>query len=125
MELASAFYVLQAEPMSLLANRRSLMEDHELLDEFVRVEQAEKEVRILVREIHWDGPHTPVSTWVTAHTLAATASESEIESETVRVVEDNDYFLVCHECEERNPRGWMHDGRTCQGCAEANHGVVH
>ena len=101
------------------------MKDRELLDELVRVERAENEVRILVREIHWDGPHTPVSTWVTARTLTATASESEIEYAVARIVEDDDYFLVCHECEERNPLGWKHDGRICQGCAEANHGVVH
>ncbi len=101
------------------------MEDRELRDEFVRVERAEKEVRILVREIHWDGPHTPVSTWVTARTLPATASESEIECETVRVVEDDGYFLVCKECGDRNPRGWMHGGGICQRCAEANNGVVH
>ncbi len=101
------------------------MDDRELLDEFVRVERTEKEVRILVREIHWDGPHTPVSTWVTARTLSATVSESEIESETGLVIEDDDYFLVCRECNERNSRGWMHDGKICQGCAEANQGVVH
>jgi hypothetical protein len=34
-----------------------------------------------------------VSTWALARSLPATASESEIESETVRVVEDDDYFL--------------------------------
>lgn len=44
-----------------------------------------------------------VSTWALARSLPATASESEIESETVRVVEDDDYFLVCKECGERNP----------------------
>ena len=57
--------------------------------------------------------------------LTSTASEAEIESETVGVVEDDGYFLVCSECEERTPRRYMHDGRICQGCAEANHGVVY
>ena len=101
------------------------MEDRELLEEFVRVERTEDKVQILVREIRWEGPHTPISTWAIARTLPAAASESDIENATARVLEDDGYFLVCRECEERNPRGWMHDGRICQVCAEANHGVVH
>jgi len=101
------------------------MEDRELLDEFVRVERSESELSILVREIHWEGPHTPVSTWVTARTLSVTASESEIEDATVRVLDDDSYFLVCRECKERKPCGRMHDGKICQGCAQRNHRIVY
>ena len=99
--------------------------DHKLLDEFVRVESAEKELRIFIREIRWDGPYTPISTWALARTLPATSSESEIENAITRSLEDDGYFKVCNECGERKPLGWMHDGRICQGCAEVNHGVVH
>ena len=101
------------------------MNDRELLDEFVRVERTDDRVRILVREIHWDGPHTPVSTWVNADNFPATATEAEANAAASRVLEDARYFRVCRECEQRNPVGWMHDDRICQGCAEANHGVVH
>ena len=101
------------------------MNDRELLKEFVRVERADKKVQILVREIRWDGPHTPVSTWVTARTLPATASESEIENALVRILEEDGYFQVCNECGERKPLGWMQGGGICQGCAQVNHGVVY
>lgn len=101
------------------------MNDRELLDEFVRIEWTDDRVRIFVREIHWDGPHTPVSTWVDAGDLPATATETEASAAAARVLEDARYFRVCRECEQRKPVGWMHNGRICQGCAEVNHGVVH
>jgi len=101
------------------------MNDRELHDEFVRIERTDDRVRILVREIHWDGPHTPVSTWANADDLPATATETEASAAAARVLEDARYFRVCGECEQRKPVGWMHNGRICQGCAEQNHGVVH
>ena len=101
------------------------MNDRELLDEFVRVERDADQVRIMVREIHWDGPHTPVSTWVLGQELPVTATETEVNSATLSILDDARYFRPCRECEQRKPVGWMHDDRICQGCAEANHGVVH
>ena len=101
------------------------MNDRELRREFVRVERTEERVQILVREIRWDGPYTPISTWAIARTLPAIPSESEIENAVARILEDDRYFQVCNECGERKPLGWMHDESICQGCAEANHGVVH
>ena len=101
------------------------MNDRELVEEFVRVERTEKEVQIFVREIRWEGPHTPISTWVIFTSLPDTASEVAIEKATARILEDDGYFQVCNECGERKPLGWMHDGTICQGCAVANHGIVH
>ena len=101
------------------------MTDRELLTEFIRIERAEKEVQILVREIRWEGPHTPVSSWVIGSSLPDTASEADVEKATARILEDDGYFQVCNECGERKPPGWMNDERICQGCAVANHGVVH
>jgi hypothetical protein len=96
-----------------------------LLNEFVRVERTESRVRIRVREIRWKGPHTPVSTWAIAQDLPGTATEAEADAAAASILHDSRYFLTCHECGKRNPLGWMHNGRICQGCAEANHGVVH
>ncbi len=101
------------------------MNDRELRKEFIRIETTQNEVQILVREIRWEGPHTPISTWAVGKSLPATASEIEIENATARILEDGGYFQVCNECGEHKPLGWMHDGRICQGCAVANHGVVH
>ncbi len=101
------------------------MNDTELLKEFIRIEKTQNEVQILVHEIRWQGPHTPIHKWVVGRSLPATASESEIENATVGILRDDRYFRACLECGERKPHGWMHDGRICQGCAVANHGVVH
>jgi hypothetical protein len=101
------------------------MNDGELQKEFIRIERTGDRVRILVREIHWDGPAKAVSTWTVAQYLPATASDAEAEAVTPRILEDDQYFRICGECSERTPRGWMHDEELCQGCAVANHGVVY
>ncbi len=101
------------------------MNDTELLKEFIRIEKAQNEFQILVHEIRWQGPHTPIHTWAVAESLPNTASESEIENATVGILRDDRYFRSCLECGERKPLGWMQDERICQGCAVANHGIVH
>ena len=101
------------------------MTDRELRKEFVRVERTEKKIQILLREIRWEGPHSPIHTWAVGKSLSATASESEIENATVSILRDDRYFRACLECGERKPLGWMQNDRICQECAVVNHGVVH
>ena len=100
------------------------MNDRELRKEFIRVERSEEKVEISVREIRWEGSHTPIHAWAVGKSLPATASEAEIEKATARILEDDSYFQVCNECGERKPLGW-NDGSVCQRCAEVNHGVVY
>lgn len=100
------------------------MNDEDLIAEFVEVRRAEEGVGLWVREIGWQGPYTPVSSWTLAKTLPATASEDRIETEVRRLLTRKRYFRVCEECGERNPIGWMLDTKICQSCAERNHGVV-
>jgi hypothetical protein len=101
------------------------MSDRELLEEYVCVQRDADQTRIMVREIHWDGPHTPVSTWVTGLELPTTATEAEVNAASANVLDDVRYFRVCQEYEQRNSVGWMDDDRICQGCAASNHGVVY
>ena len=101
------------------------MNDRELRKEFIRVEKTQNEVQILVHEIRWEGPHTPIHAWAVGKILPATASEAEIEEATARILEDDGYFQVCNECGERKPLGWMLNESLCQECAQANHGVVY
>jgi hypothetical protein len=100
------------------------MNDTELLKEFIRIQKTRNEVQILVHEIRWQGPHTPIHTWVVGKSLPATASEAEIENAAADILQDHRYFRTCPECREKKPSGW-NDGRICQRCAEVNHGVVH
>ena len=101
------------------------MTDRELRKEFVRIEKTQNDVQILVHEIRWEGPHTPIHTWAVGKSLPATASEAEIEKATASILEDGGYFQVCNECGERKPLGWMLNESHCQECAQANHGVVY
>jgi hypothetical protein len=100
------------------------MNDRELRKEFIRIEKTQNEVQILVHEIRWEGPHTPIHTWAVGKSLPATASEAEIEEATASILEDGGYFRACPECNEKKPFGW-NDGSVCQRCAQANHGVVY
>ncbi len=101
------------------------MNDTELRKEFVRVEKTQDEVQILVHEIRWQGPHTPIHTWAVGESLPAAASESEIENATDSILRDDRYFRSCLECGERKPLGWMQNDWSCQECAVVKHGVVH
>ena len=101
------------------------MTDSELLREFIRVKKTEKEVQILVHEIRWDEPSTPIHTWEVAKTLPGTASKSTIDREVAGLLEDPCYFRTCFECGERKPVGWMSGDIMCQECAQTNHGVVY
>ena len=101
------------------------MKDSELLREFIRIERSDREIQVLVLDIGWDGPHTPVSTWKVARTLLSEASEADIGRCTSEILGDSKHFQVCGECGERNPLGWMHEDDLCQGCASDNHGVVY
>ena len=100
------------------------MNDRELFKEFIRIEKTQNEVQILVREIRWQGPHTPIHEWTVRHSLPATASEAEIDNAAARILEDHRYFRTCPECSEKKPFGW-NDGSICQRCAEVNHDVVY
>ena len=102
------------------------MNDSELIKEFIRIVNNEMQIQILVCKIEWnEGPHKPVSIWVIAKNLPAKSSESEIQYATTQVLHNMEYFSKCSECGERNPVGWMNDDHICQGCAQANHGIVY
>ena len=105
-------------------SEKESMTDSELLEEFVRVERTDTEVRILVHEIRWDGPHTPIHTWEIAKCLPATASKAMIDRVVADLLRDDEYFRVCPECAARKPFGW-NDGSVCQQCAQEHHGVVY
>ena len=101
------------------------MNDRELRKEFIRIEKTQNEIQILVREIRWDGPHTPISTWAIARDLPATATEAEADSAATSVLDDHRYFRTCLECGDRKPLGWMLDESICQECAQTKHGIVY
>ena len=100
------------------------MTDSKLIKEFITVEKSESGVHLLVRSIDWEG-HTPFSIWEEAISLPTTVSDEDIQSGSVRILDDPAYFRICTECNERKPNGWMHGYKICQSCAERNHGVLY
>jgi ribosomal protein L40E len=101
------------------------MDDHELAQKFIKIEPEAGNINVLVRKIGWSGPYTPVSTWELAVKLNSDISSTEINAEIHKTLNNKQYFQVCKECGERNPRGWMYNKSICQSCAERNHGIVH
>lgn len=107
------------------AKKASKILDAKLLNEFVRIEKTKAGSQLLVRKIVWDGSHTPSSMWVVAKTLPSHTPEAEIQRSAGAMLKDSRFFRRCTECGERQPAGWMHSGSICQGCAQANHGIVY
>lgn len=101
------------------------LDEGQLLQEFVKVERAEEEIRIFVRQISWNEPAESVSVWVVAKNLHPDATQVEVENAARAILEDEQYFRFCWECAARIPVGQMHDDSICQGCASTNHGVVY
>lgn len=99
--------------------------DAEIVEEFTRVGLATDSCVIEVAQITWDGPHTPVTEWVTALTLPGDASPQSIADARYALLAMRRYFRICRRCKERNPLGWMDDGRVCQSCGEQYYGIVH
>jgi hypothetical protein len=96
----------------------------ELRSEFITVIRTIECVEILVKQVEWAGPATP-------HVLfhreihPSSTSDSVLEVHVSRLLADEQFFGLCKECQEMNPRGWMHGPGLCQTCASTNHGVVY
>jgi hypothetical protein len=99
--------------------------DQRLIQEFIRVEEQLREIRIYVRMIRWSGPCTPISEWVIAKTCPLGTSSVVIEEDIMKLLVDQRFFGVCEECHDRKPSGRMHGTTLCQSCASQNHGVVY
>ena len=98
--------------------------DQKLISDFIRIDRSESSVKILVREIHWEGPHTPKSSWTVVATLDPNVNQGKINREIDDLLKNKKFFSVCAECDEKKPNGWMCDNDICQSCAEKNHDVV-
>jgi len=101
------------------------MQERDLLEQFIRVERGSQGVRILVRKIVWDGPHTPRDEWVigTVHTRDVT--EAAVHLDALELLNETRFFGLCSECGARKPVGRMHAAELCQAGGSDNHGVVY
>jgi hypothetical protein len=81
--------------------------------------------------VTWQGPHTAVVVPITIGSVIWTRLPEEGAMRAVKAlitVARNvrlSKFRVCTICDQRNPPEWMHDDEVCQGCADAEFGVVH
>jgi hypothetical protein len=102
-----------------------MMNDAELVAEFMRVERLPDETSILVRVVRWQTPAIPLSSWMVGARLPLSSTAAAIDRAALRLLEDDRFFGRCAECDRRVPLGWMHETGLCQHCAEINHGVVY
>lgn len=108
-----------ASIMNICSNDKTIMKD------LVRIKKSETGIKLQTCWITWSSPSTPKSHWHTVEILPANSSRKAVYARKQALLDNKRYFMVCNECGERNPIGWMciEDG-YCQGCAEKNHGVV-
>ena len=104
---------------------RSEDEEAALIRQFFRVARSPDSTQVQVRSIHWDGPGTPVDHWEVLADLARDVSQPAVDAAIQPALADPRWFLRCAECGALKPLGWMHDGETCQECAQKRHGVVY
>jgi len=97
--------------------------DQDLMNELTRVARYEDRIAIQVAWITWPHPHESKTHWHTVRNFKVTENIASINESRKSIINNNNYFCVCSECNERNPRGWMLDDRICQSCAEKNHGI--
>ena len=101
------------------------MSDAKLIEKFIRVEPRGDRIQVLVCEVSWDSPYEPVFTWTPAKKLPSGSPPEEVAAVVQGLVKNRRYFQVCTACSVRVPKGWMHDGKLCQGCAQRVLGVVY
>jgi hypothetical protein len=73
----------------------------------------------------WESPHTPTESWILISEVGFNADKAKVDEMIKTILMNEKYFKICEECSGINPEGWMHDAKTCQGCATKNHGVVY
>ena len=100
------------------------MTDGEVEREFVRTERSPRGTQLWVQTIEWEGPHTPVSTWVPLGEPSPMTAD-QVEKKRKRLLSNRRYFRRCSSCEQLNPVGWMHGASLCQGCATRELGIVY
>lgn len=79
--------------------------DTDIIQEFIRVDLTPTERTISVLDIGWDGPHTPVGTWIVVGRLSRVASTAETEKAVRRVLHSPRWFRLCQTCRQRKPKG--------------------
>lgn len=102
------------------------MTDEEIIKEFISIQEIEGMVVLSVEIIEWPhGPYNPHSSLVEVKRFQGEVNSERTRKAVRAVLRQKKYFRRCMDCGEINPRGWMHDSRTCQSCAERNKGIVY
>jgi hypothetical protein len=119
----------------------------EIKRDFIRLRANEDGLYLEVRQIEWEGPHTPQAHWVfvkhfgeapqenehgSLHSLCVTIRPegkvtpwAEVEKAVNKLLSNRRYFNVCGRYRNLNPITWMHDDFACQRCTETNLGIVY
>ena len=92
-----------------------------LIRNFVRETDQVVEVRVITRISSF----TSESEWTPFEALSPDPTHAELREVKKRALADHRYFTRCEDCGELNPAGMMHDGTTCESCAERSLGVLH
>jgi hypothetical protein len=101
------------------------MNQQQITKEFIKIEKGHTSMKLFVKEIVWEGPHTPTENWILISKVGSDVDKPKVDEMVRAILMNEKYFKTCGECGEIKPDGWMHDNKICQGCATKNHGVVY
>ncbi|WP_318491333.1 hypothetical protein [Photobacterium leiognathi] len=93
--------------------------------EFIRVKRGSNKLVLQVLQIKWNGPHTPVSKWVTVKTLETSVDLIKLDEEIALLLNTTKYCGFCTKCERNLLKGWMHTDNYCQSCAAQEFQIVY
>lgn len=101
------------------------MNDDDLIADFIRSVSVDGETYLQVGVVRWSGPHEPEMAWTTVRRWKRPPTPERLDAAHRKALLSRRYFRVCQMCGERSNVGHMHDGKTCQSCAERHLGVVY
>ena len=94
------------------------------VDRYFKIEIDEHHTNIYLKDISWPAPYTPEEHLQLITALPADSNEQAINQAIEAIINNEEYFLTCSECNELNLSGHMFDNLLCKACANNNHGEV-
>ena len=101
------------------------LSERNLFDQYTAIDRAAGRITVLVAILDWPQPSQPRTAWKPVRTLAAGSSEAGQTAARLDLLKDRRFFLICENCQKRQPKGHMFSSEICQSCASEEWGVVY
>lgn len=100
------------------------MSKNTFIDRYFKIQIDEYRTNIYLKNITWAEPYAPKESFKLITTLAKDSNEQAINQAIEKIINNEEYFLTCSECNELNLTPHMFDNLLCKACANNNHGEM-